>query len=265
MQVAQGRANALNSQQNERFGANELQKGNPMTKSRWSCLMIALVAVVAVGCSDGARRLSPVGPSPQSEAPSSTATATAASWASANGWSTMADGRVAVADGVSVEAIDVVGDVSGACPSRIISVRGVPVAVTASTSFVAPLSCASLTPGKAVKITGVLLHSGSVVNVIATQLALVGDEASKAPASTNRGGEKLSGEGVVGAVSGGCPSVSFVILGYRVQATETTVYENGDCNGVREGAQVHLDVDRQPDGAIFAERIVILRASGRRE
>ena len=235
-----------------------------MTKTRRSYLVMAFLAVAAVGCSDGVRSLSPVGPSPVAEAPAAQAASVAAGWAAANGWSTMADGRVAVADGVAVEAVEVVSDVSGECPSRTITVRGVPVAVTPVTMFAAPLSCATLTAGKTVKITGVLLRAAGGFTVSATHLAVVGGETAPAPAP-NRGGEKLAGDGVIGQVSGACPSMSFLIAGYRVEATAGTVYENGDCNSLRDGAQVHLEVDKQPSGAIYVDKVVFLRTPGRRE
>lgn len=230
-----------------------------MTKSRWSLLTTMLLAVAAVGCSEGARGLSPVGPSPVVQAAPAAVTAAATSWATANGWSAMADGRVAVADGVLIEGVEAIGEVRGGCPARTITLRGVAVDVSVVTAFTAPLSCSSLAPGQMVKVTGFLVQTAAGYVVTATHLAPVGH----APAPV-AGGERLSGEGIVGAVSGRCPSASFVMLGYRVQATSATEYAGGSCESVREGTPIRLDVRQQADGSIVAERVEFLQG-GRRD
>ena len=80
-----------------------------------------------------------------------------------------------------------------------------------------------------------------------------------------RGGERLSGQGTVNSVSGACPSVTFTIMGHRVEATVSTQYTAGGCGQLREGAAIKLDVDKQPDGTIYAESIEFLGVSGGRE
>jgi hypothetical protein len=197
------------------------------------------------------------------EAPAAaTSAATTAAWASRNGWSTLADGRVAVADGVFVEGADVVENVTGGCPARTIFLRGVPVTVTTSTTYSAPLTCDGLASGHVVKVTGLLMHKASGFSVSATHLAVVGGERTPAPPAEQ--GERLSAEGVVAAVSGACPSLTFVFMGHRIQATSATAYRGGSCESVREGAQIALDVLKQRDGSVVAESIAFLSA-GRRD
>ena len=224
-----------------------------MTKTRSSVVVAAVLALAAVGCSDGASRFSPMAPSPVAEAPAPAASAALAGWAAANGWSAMAaDGRVAVADGVLVEGTDVVGGVSGSCPSRSITVRGVPVAVTAATVFAAPLTCATLALGAPIKVTGVLTHGPSGYSVTATSLSAPESSSGRAPSpSPNRGGERLGGEGVVGAVRGSCPSLSLVVTGYSVQTNGDTEFKT-PCEALREGAKVKLEVEKHDDGSLVA-------------
>jgi hypothetical protein len=234
-----------------------------MTKTRWSFLAAGLLSMTGVACSDGVSRFSPIGPSTVVSAPAPLAVTpmSADDWASARGWATMADGRVAVADGVQVEGADVITDVSGACPDRSITIRGVAVSVNASTRFAAPLSCASLASGRAVKVTGMLTPSGAGFSVVATQLASAGSDAAPTP-PPGRNVERVSGEGVIGAVMGSCPALTLVIGGYQVQTTSVTAYEGGRCESLREGVQVRLDVEKQSDGALVAETVQFVRVSG---
>jgi hypothetical protein len=168
---------------------------------------------------------------------------------------------VAVADGLLVEGIDVVGDVTGTCPRRTITVRGVPVAVSPSTTFTAPLTCEALSAGKQVKVTGLLTYSSSGFSVNATELAAAGGETDQKPPAGRRG-ERVNGVGVVGVITGACPSLTLVISGYRVQTTSDTGYVGGTCESLREGTEVDVAAERDSEGRITAERIVLTRVPG---
>ncbi len=244
-----------------------MRNRNQMTKSRFLALPAVLLAVASAACSEGVARLSPVGPSAVVEATAAPSAATTTTWASRNGWSTLADGRVAVADGLLVEGADVVETVTGSCPGRTIFLRGVPVSVTTATTFAAPLTCETLAGGRAVKVTGLLTHEASGFSVSATNVALVNADESPAPAPVSPGPgsrrERLNGEGVVGSVKGGCPDLTLVILGYRVQTKETTAYTGGACADLREGAKVKLTVE-DVEGTFVAEKIEILSVPGKR-
>ena len=234
-----------------------------MTKTRWSYLAVGLLSMTGVACSDGVARLSPIGPSPLATTPAAVGVSPMAAddWASARGWSTMADGRVAVADGVQVEGTDVIGNVSGGCPNRTITIRGVTVTVNASTRFAEPLTCATLANGKHIKVTGVLMPSGNGFSVIASHLAAVGG-GNAAVQPPGRSVERVSGDGVVGTVFGSCPTLTFVIGGYHVQTTAATAYDGGSCESLREGSQVHLEVEKHDDGALVAETVQFVRVPG---
>ena len=247
-----------------------MRNRNQMTKSRFLALPAVLLAAASAACSEGVARLSPVGPSAVVEAPAATSAATTTTWASRNGWSTLADGRVAVADGLLVEGADVVESVTGSCPGRTIFLRGVPVSLTSRTTFAAPLTCETLAGGRAVKVTGLLTHEASGFSVSATNVALVNAEESPAPTPVppvppgpGSRRERLNGEGVVGSVKGGCPDLTLVILGYRVQTTATTSYTGGACDDLREGAKVKLTVE-DVDGTFVAETIEIQSVPGKR-
>ena len=235
-----------------------MRKRNQTTKSRYLALPALLMGVASAACSEGVARLSPVGPSAVVEVPAATSAATTAAWASRNGWSTFADGRVAVADGLFVEGADVVENVTGGCPGRTIFLRGVPVSLTSTTTFTAPLTCEALASGRAVKVTGLLTHQASGFSVTATNLAPVNADApGPVPPGPGSRRERLNGEGVVGAVKGACPTLSLVILGYKVETTATTAYSGGGCDDLRAGATVKLTVEDN-DGTFLAEKIEIV-------
>lgn len=317
-----------------------------MTKTRFSLVAGLLCAVLASSCSEGVSRLSPSGPSNITAVsatkaggdtivrPSNAGDEATAEWATQHGWSTAADGLV-------VEGTDVITAVTGVCPSPTITVRGVPVAITATTTFTAPAACAALTVGTSVKVTGLLTFTATGFSVTATNIAIpsgspvapgsvkvegtVASVAGLCPALTitlegaggvvvtslatvfdpstlcssiapgakieavgsrnatgqlvatkveldeddddNTGGggakKKVGGEGVVGAITGACPTLTLVITGNRVQVTAATQFSGGTCASLREGTQVKVDAEVQPDGSILAEKIEIQRIPGK--
>lgn len=249
-----------------------------MTRTRYSIPAVALWAVVAVGCSEGVARNTITGPSAASESALTASTALTidrttaarpasagevAAWASLHGWSSAADGIV-------VEATETITAVSGECPTRSITVRGVPVALTSETTFTAPLTCESLAADDIVTVTALLTYTDTGFTVAATNIAPAGDDGSSGGGGTEPGtpgtgggGKKARGEGVVGAITGSCPTLTLVITGTRVSTTETTEYVNGSCETLRPGTKVTIDGELRPGGTAIAEKIEIRRVPGR--
>ena len=246
-----------------------------MTQTRWSLLTVALCLASGVGCSNGVGSESLTGPTPiqNTSAPgvltgdrTSSRAATpseTAVWASAHGWR-------ATANGIVVEATESITNVSGVCPDAVITVRGVPVSLTGATTFTAPLACANLTADMTVKVTALLEFTAEGLVVTATNIAAAseeggGDDGDDGESGTpGGGGKKARGEGVIGAITGSCPSLTLVITGTRVSTTGTTEYVNGTCESLRPGTKVVIDGELRPGGTAIAERIEVQQVPGRR-
>lgn len=239
---------------------------------------LMVTCLLVTGCSDGVARLSPAGPTPlgagagsaavmadRSQGPGRSASA-AQQWATSHGFTT-------VADGLMVEGTDAITAVDGTCPARTITVRGVPVALTATTTFGGALTCATLAAGMTVRIQGVLTFTATGFSVTATQVSQpaspgTGDgeddgEGDGGDEATRGGGKKAAGEGTIGAITGTCPELTLIITGTRVKTTASTSYINGSCESLRPGTKVKIDGRLYPGGSATAEQIEILRTPGR--
>jgi hypothetical protein len=185
-------------------------------------------------------------------------------WASSHGWETAADGIV-------VEATETITAVSGSCPTKTITIRGVPVALTSATTYTAPITCASLAVNDTVEVTALLTFTASGFTVTATNVAPDDDDGDDDDGDDDDddnepgtgGGKKARGEGVIGSITGSCPTLTLVITGTRVSTTATTEYVNGSCETLREGTKVKIDGELKPGGTAVAEKIEIERTPGR--
>jgi hypothetical protein len=174
------------------------------------------------------------------------------------------------AAGLVVEGADIITAVSGSCPTKSITVRGVPVALTAATTFTAPVTCASLAADMTVKVTALLTYTASGFTVTATNVAPAGEDTDGdddgdgdgTPGTGSGGGKKARGEGVVGAITGSCPTLTLIITGTRVSTTATTTYEGGSCATLRPGTKVTIDGELRPGGTAVAEHIIIRSVPG---
>jgi hypothetical protein len=62
-------------------------------------------------------------------------------------------------------------------------------------------------------------------------------------------------EGIVSALSGSCPDVTFTLNGVNVKANGTTRYDDGACAQIRNNVRLEVHGRRQADGSIQAARI----------
>ena len=248
-----------------------------MRKFRMSALPAVLAAAFLAGaCSDGAMR-SPAGPSPLTAAPEATAAApavdrtavvdpaAAADWAVNRGWST-------AADGLMVEGSDLATAITGTCPERVITVRGVPVVVNSGTMFGPGISCSTLAAGMTVHIRGLLTVNAGAYSVIATAISVDQQptEGSGPGGGTETGGsgggpghrEHVGGEGTVANLTGTCPAMSMVVRGTRVRTSAATEFVDGACGNLRNGTKVDVEGDTNGDGGLDATRIRIVDQPG---
>lgn len=245
-----------------------------MTKPYYASAVALLCATLAGGCSEGVTRLSPSGPTPAAVMPSSAlgafADRSSPAWASPNDagavvtWAAT-HGWAVAADGLLVEGTDLIAAIDGTCPEATITVRGVPVSLTSTTSYASPLTCETLATGMKVKITGLLTFESPSLSVTATHIAP--EDSSETPTTPGGpggpGAKKARGEGTIGAITGACPSLTLIITGTRVQTSDATEYVNGTCETLRPGTKVRIDGELNPGGDATAEKIDILRTPGK--
>ena len=241
-----------------------------MTKSRYGFLAVAMFALTALACSEGTARHTLTSPSPGVDTAATTMALTAdrtrfarpatsdevAAWASAHRWSTAADGLV-------MDATDSISAVDGTCPTKSITLLGVPVGLTSTTTFTAPLTCESLAPGDTVTVNVLLTYTDTGFTVTATSVAPATEDTDEEPTAPGGGGKKARGEGVIGSITGSCPTLTMVITGTRVSTTATTEYVNGSCETLRPGTKVTIDGALNPGGTATAEKIEIHRVPGK--
>src|SRR4029450_2245778 len=119
-----------------------------------------------------------------------------------------------------VEGSDVISAVSGTCPDREITVRGVPVTVNSGTMFGPGATCGALAVGMTVHVAGLLTVNNGAYSVIATSISVdhpppAGGGTGGGSGSPGRRGH-VSGEGTVANLTGTCPALSLVVRGTRV-------------------------------------------------
>ncbi len=62
-------------------------------------------------------------------------------------------------------------------------------------------------------------------------------------------------KGVVSALAGACPAITFTVNGTKVTTTASTIFRNTDCAGVVNGTNVRVKGTRQTDGSILASSV----------
>jgi hypothetical protein len=174
------------------------------------------------------------------------------------------------ADGLLVEGSDVITAVSGTCPDRTVTVRGVPVLLNSGTMFGAGTTCAGLAVGQSVHIRGLLTVENGTYVLLANSLSVNTPVAQRGPSDSSGddesggdeqgpgGGRHASGEGTVASVRGACPTVSMLIRGYSVTTSAETIYVGGTCGDLRPGAKVEVSGDAQGT-VVVAESIEFKR------
>ncbi len=61
--------------------------------------------------------------------------------------------------------------------------------------------------------------------------------------------------GVVSALAGTCPAVTFMVGATKVSTTSTTLFRDGTCAELANGVTAHVKGARQADGSIVADRV----------
>jgi hypothetical protein len=136
---------------------------------------------------------------------------------------------------------------TGTCPALAFTVNGTMVVTSSTTSFSGG-SCADLTTGSHVEVTGTPRSSG----VVAMQVALSDRQTAQAGGDTAVKGT-LNDE-----PTGTCPLVSFTIGATAISTTDATQFQGGACTDLAAGVMV--EVRGKPTGSsMVAKQVSIER------
>jgi hypothetical protein len=66
----------------------------------------------------------------------------------------------------------------------------------------------------------------------------------------------------VADLSGSCPALTFTLDKEAVRTNAQTRFSGGDCDDIKKNSRVEVTGERQPDGAVLAARVAIVRGNG---
>jgi hypothetical protein len=158
--------------------------------------------------------------------------------------------RVAQPHPQAAQAHGAVSGLTGTCPTVTFMVGTSMISTTSDTTF-GGAGCAALANGSNVAVTGTLQTGGSI---LAAQVFL--ETAPKTPPAFARG--------VVSALAGACPTVTFTLGTTAVSTTSGTTFVGGACAGLADGSPAGVEGTRQPDGSIVANRVFVAPGVPRR-
>jgi len=141
-----------------------------------------------------------------------------------------------------VEVLGSIQSLSGACPTRQLTIAGRKVTTSLSTEF-RDVSCASLAVGQTAEVKGTLQADGTVA---ADRVEVEG------PANDIAEGEV---RGPVTASTGTCPNLMLTVGTTTVKTTMDTVFHDVACTGVQVGTPIEANGARQADGSLLASRV----------
>lgn len=172
-----------------------------------------------------------------------------ASYAHAGGLQASGFGASLLADQqLHVEGKALVSVVTGACPTVVLTVAGIPVTVNAATVFPAGQSCGQLAPNQLVDVRGMLTVSGGALAVVATVIEI-------------EDGTESEGEGRVTAVTGTCPNLIITVDSLTVTADALTRYlpanRGAGCDQIRVGTKIKVKAVPASGGGMRARHIGI--------
>lgn len=150
---------------------------------------------------------------------------------------------------LQVEGKATVSAVTGACPTVVLTLAGIPVTVNAATVFPSGQSCGQLAPGQRVEVRGMLTISGGALSVVATTIEI-------------EDGSEGEGEGRVTDVQGTCPNITLTVDGLTVKADALTKYvpanRGAGCDQIRVGTRIKVKAV-PADGGGYRARLIEIK------
>jgi len=142
--------------------------------------------------------------------------------------------------------VEVKGSVSalaGTCPSLTFTVNGTSVATNGSTRF-EDGTCGTVQNGTSVEVKGTRQTDGTV---LATKVDI--DPPAPPP--------QIEVKGLVSALAGTCPNLTFTASGTSIVTNSSTRFEDGPCTVAQNGTSVEVRGTRQSDGSVLATKVDI--------
>lgn len=139
----------------------------------------------------------------------------------------------------TVDVEGVVSALAGSCPTLTFKLGTTIVKTTAQTTFTTG-PCSAIIMGSQVETEGLKQADGTVT---ALRVKL----------------EPVEIEGVVSAVTTGCPSPAFSVGGTKITSSGLTTYSGGTCADIKVGAKIAAKGFTQSDGSLAALGIRILK------
>lgn len=150
---------------------------------------------------------------------------------------------------LQVEGKGIVTAVTGACPAVVLTIAGIPVTVTAATTFPGGQSCGQLAVNQRVEVRGVLTIDGGALSVVARTVEI-------------EDGSEGEGEGRVTAISGACPNVTLTVDALTVKADALTRYvpanRGAGCDQIKVGTKIKVKAV-PAEGGGFRARLIEIR------
>lgn len=149
---------------------------------------------------------------------------------------------------LEVEGKGVISALTGACPSVVLTISGIPVTVNAATVFPFGQTCGQLAVNQRVEVKGTLTITGTTLSVVAKTIEI-------------EDGNEGEGEGRVTALTGTCPDITLTVDGITVKADALTRYvpagRGAACSLIRVGTKVKVKAVPAPGGGFRARMIEI--------
>ena len=143
----------------------------------------------------------------------------------------------------------IVADLAGTCPTLTFTLGTLRVSTSGSTYF-KDVTCAGVQNGVAVEVNGRPQADGTFVAMLVKQREDDDDDDDE--------DDEAKVEGLVSALAGACPVISFTAQSTSVTTTSATRFDDG-CSAIQNGTRVEVRGVRQTNGSIVATRVKIDR------
>ena len=197
------------------------------------CFLVAIAAFVAA-CSNTSKSPAPTAPTTTTQ---STSAGTPIDLTTVTPPGTQGAGS-------EKPVVGTVGQLTGTCPDLTFVLSGVTIHTSSRTVFEGG-SCSDVKEGVRAGAIGTKRTDGSID---AARVKI----APPPPPPPERVG------GVVSALSGTCPALTFTLSGTTIHTTDKTVFEGGACGDVKEGMRAAAVGHKAADGSITAVHVKIV-------
>jgi uncharacterized protein DUF5666 len=145
-----------------------------------------------------------------------------------------------------------VSGLTGTCPALTFTV-GTTKVTTDGTTFFEEGTCADVKNGAEVEVKGRPQTDGSILAAVVELSNEDHDDADDDDDSEDEG----EFEGIVGTLTGTCPTVTFMLQTRQITTTNTTRFDGGVCTAIKNGSRVEVKGNLQVNGSVVATQVEI--------